>query len=499
MLEVAWSSVTASAHTNVYALAIDPDRTTTPFMPACTAAASSRAANGGKSWSASVNAGLTNLGVLDLAIDPADPATLYAGTRAAGSSRAPMGERDGSAINTVPDKHQGPSPGDRSCGPGHDLRRHVGPGVFKSTNGIGGTWLLPSSAHSPGASGAFYTTNVAVANVGAAPASFTMKFLGHDQDGSGGPEQTFNLEPAKSVTYFDVLGSVFHETSAFGAIRITSDTSTLNIASVTSTPGFGGTLSQTIPAVSSSDLIPAGSSRSILYIREGDGFRSNLVLASNASVPTTVDAALVSPAGETLASKSYSVPPNGMTQINRFVRDMGVSGSVTGARLVLSSSTPGAAFTAFASVIDESHKRSHRGGGEMMNTRACFFSPSRRRSPRPRAPDRASGRAAGPTQEDLAALAIDPTNPARLYAATVNAIYKSTELRRHLGHPGANRPLLLLLLRPGHQSEDPYHGLRRIVGQRGLKVHRRRRNVDRPQRGIDEPGGPRLGHRSLDP
>ena len=42
-----------------------------------------------------------------------------------------------------------------------------------------------------------------------------------------------------------------------------------------------------------------------------------------------------------------------MTQINRVVRDMGVSGSITGARLVLSSSTPGAAFTAFASVIDE--------------------------------------------------------------------------------------------------------------------------------------------------
>ena len=112
-------------------------------------------------------------------------------------------------------------------------------------------------------------------------------------------------------------------------------------------------MSQTIPSVFSSDLIPTGSSRSILYIREGDGFRSNLILASNANVSTMVDAALVSPAGATLAAKSYSVPPNGMTQINRIVRDMGVSGPITGARLVLSSSTPNAAFTGFASVIDE--------------------------------------------------------------------------------------------------------------------------------------------------
>jgi hypothetical protein len=32
---------------------------------------------------------------------------------------------------------------------------------------------------------------------------------------------------------------------------------------------------------------------------------------------------------------------------------MGVSGPITGARLVLSSSTPNAAFTGFASVVDE--------------------------------------------------------------------------------------------------------------------------------------------------
>ena len=215
------------------------------------------------------------------------------------------------------------------------------------------TWLLPSSVHSSGINGAFYKTNLAVANVGLAPGSFTMKFLGHDQDGSDGPEQTFTLEAGKSVVYFDVLGQVFGQTSDFGAIRITSDTHSFDIVSVTSTPGFGGTLSQTIPAVASTDLIPAGSQRSILHIREGDGFRSNLVLASDADVSTAVDVALVSPEGATLAAKSYSVPPNGMTQIDHIVRDMGVSGAISGARLVVSSTTTGAAFAALATVIDE--------------------------------------------------------------------------------------------------------------------------------------------------
>jgi hypothetical protein len=41
-----------------------------------------------------------------------------------------------------------------------------------------------------------------------------------------------------------------------------------------------------------------------------------------------------------------------MTQVTRVVRDMGVSGDVTGARLVLSTLTPGGAFAAYASAID---------------------------------------------------------------------------------------------------------------------------------------------------
>jgi photosystem II stability/assembly factor-like uncharacterized protein len=291
----------------VDALAINP---TTPATLYAGGVGVFKSTDSGRTWAA-VATGLPSLTVQALALDPTGATTLYAGL---------------------------------SYG-----------SVWQSTPPTGGTTtaLLPTSAHSWGVNGAFYTTNVSIAETGVMATSFTLKFLGNNQDGSTGPEQTFILDPGKSSTYFDVLGSVFNETNNFGAVRITSSSSTLNIVSVTSTPGFGGTFGQTLPAVSSSDLIPAGSARSILYIREGDGFRSNLILASNASAVTNVDAMLVSPAGAALATKTYPVPPNGMTQINRVVRDMGVSGPITGARLVLSSSTSGAAFTGFASVIDE--------------------------------------------------------------------------------------------------------------------------------------------------
>jgi hypothetical protein len=215
------------------------------------------------------------------------------------------------------------------------------------------SWLLPSSVHAAGLGGASYSTNLTVANVGGAPTSFTLAFLGHDVDGSSGPEATFDLAPGRSVTYADVLGSVFGEPSTYGAIRIRSESPFLNVVSVTSTHRFGGTFGQSIAAVPAALLIPPDSPRTLVAIREGAGFRSNLILASLAAFPTKVDTTLFAEDGAALATKTYTIPPNGMTQINRVALDMGASPPLTGARLQVSSTTPGAAFAAVASVIDE--------------------------------------------------------------------------------------------------------------------------------------------------
>jgi photosystem II stability/assembly factor-like uncharacterized protein len=332
------------------ALAIDPSA---PAILYVSSFGIFKSTDGGATWVASANTGLSNLGVNALAINPAAPATLYAGT-GDGVFRSTDSGGTWAAYNSglpnLPVNAMALDPTGATLYAGLE-----GGGVWQLTGQASGTItaILPASAHYPGANGAFYTTNVSVANNGDSAASFTLKFLGNNQDGSNGPEKSFALAPGNSTTFLDVLGSVFGQTSSFGAIRITSNSLKLGVVSVTSTPGFGGTLGQTIPAIASSDLIPAGSSRSVLYVREGDGFRSNLILASGASVSTDVDVAVVSPSGSTLATKSYAVAPNGMTQINRVVRDMGVPDTVTGARLVLSSSTPGAAFTGFVSVIDE--------------------------------------------------------------------------------------------------------------------------------------------------
>lgn len=218
-------------------------------------------------------------------------------------------------------------------------------------------WFVPSTARAAGSGGAFYTTDLTVAYTGNVTSRFTLKFLGNNKDGRGGVERTFDLTAARSATYTDILGSVFGLNSDYGAIRVASqvpasDSARVAVLAQTSTPGFGGTFGQSVPAATAADLIRKGSDRSILGVREDGSFRTNLILANTTEANLSVDVKLVGGDGVTLGVKSYTLNPLGMTQVTKVVRDLSVSSNVSGGRLVLSTPTAGGAFAAYASVID---------------------------------------------------------------------------------------------------------------------------------------------------
>jgi hypothetical protein len=215
------------------------------------------------------------------------------------------------------------------------------------------TWLLPSSAHVQGAGGAFYTTDLFLANIGTADATFRLKFLGHDADATQGVEKSFSLAAGKGITYADLLGSVFGVTSGYGAVRITSSTAALAVSSQTWTPApGGGSFGQSVPAFSDSELVRAGTPRTILGVREDGPFRTNLVLANAGEAPLDVDVALLSETGSQLGAKRVPLPALGMTQVSRVVRDLGVTADVAGSRLEVSTASAGGAFAAYGVVID---------------------------------------------------------------------------------------------------------------------------------------------------
>ena len=213
------------------------------------------------------------------------------------------------------------------------------------------SWILPASARAAGQGGAFYTTDVAVANLSNESIDFTMKFLGNNSDGRTGPEKSFSLPGRNAKTYSDVLKSAFDLEAAYGAIQIRSSSPNLSFLSQTSTPGAGGTFGQSVPLFRPDELIQTGLPHTIAAIREDGSFRTNLILCNAIEVPVDVDLFLSDQRG-LLAQKKVSLRPLEMTQLVRVVRELGVSGDVTRAHLIISPSTPSAAIVAYASVID---------------------------------------------------------------------------------------------------------------------------------------------------
>jgi hypothetical protein len=221
-------------------------------------------------------------------------------------------------------------------------------------DGVPASWILTSAARAGGQAGAYFTTELAIANIGNSLAQVTLKFLGNNKDGRDGKEVGIQLAGGKAVTYSDLLSAVFglNSNSDFGAVLIKSSSTALSIISQTSTPApGGGTFGLSVPAVLGSQLISSGILRSIPGIREDANFRTNLILCNGTEIPIDVNVAIVSETGAELAHGNFALYPLGMTQ-SRVVREFGLNGDLSGARIELSTSTAGAAFTAYATVID---------------------------------------------------------------------------------------------------------------------------------------------------
>ena len=220
------------------------------------------------------------------------------------------------------------------------------------TTSVANTFFVPALAHSAGKNGSVYTTDLVISNTGAVDASIDLLFLGHDRDGRNGPSAALTVAAGTSVTIHDVLGSLFSIDNGFGALRITSTVATLVVEASTSTPGGGGTFGQGHAAIARNELGTSGRARSLTGARADGTFRTNLMVVNATERTLDLDAALVSDAGAVLGSTRLHLAPLEMRQIDDAPHALGASGGVASARILLSTPTPGGAFAAAATVID---------------------------------------------------------------------------------------------------------------------------------------------------
>jgi hypothetical protein len=216
-------------------------------------------------------------------------------------------------------------------------------------------WIVPSVAHIAGADGAFWTSDLVLHNRAGSPAPVTLKFLGNSRDGTSGPEKAFTLDPFQTVTYADVLSSVFGISDDAGALEVLTPPDQVTVRSRTFTAAAGGTVGDGISGVRQGSFFTDQTSPSpvLTGLAEDAAFRSNLILVNATAAPLVVHVAAADDSGAPIGGRDYTLPPLGMIQDSRFLTgDEFGGGRITGVTVTLSSTTPGAAFTACAIVID---------------------------------------------------------------------------------------------------------------------------------------------------
>ncbi len=211
---------------------------------------------------------------------------------------------------------------------------------------------LPGVAGITGFGGAFFRSEIAIANSGHAPARVTITFLEHDRNNtSGAPTTSVVLGPHQTLHTDDALQTLFGLTETYGALRIVSDASpgiTVFERILTDATRTAGTVGQQVDAVAEEQVFARGS---LLGIRQDDAFRTNVGLLNPNPVTATATLRLVASPATELGTATVAVPPRGYIQRNlaALFPSVEVSGSET---LSIHVDGGGRAVFAFASVID---------------------------------------------------------------------------------------------------------------------------------------------------
>ncbi len=174
-------------------------------------------------------------------------------------------------------------------------------------------WIVPAASHNPGAEGTFWTTDLALANVGGSTALITLEFLPERIDNSGGGQVSPNVSLSRNTTTLlrDVVKSKFGIDDGKGVLVVRSTQPIVVTARVyTAAPG-GGTTGHGLETVPFD--VPSVQPRVLPGVRLLDGFRTNVGVVTGQTW-ASVRFRLLDHDGLLLGEKWASVPAASMRQ-----------------------------------------------------------------------------------------------------------------------------------------------------------------------------------------
>ncbi|NOZ78434.1 MAG: PKD domain-containing protein [Acidobacteria bacterium] len=207
-------------------------------------------------------------------------------------------------------------------------------------------WIA-AAAHAPGFNDSLWRTNVELANPSSSDIQATLDFFPADQDNTSFVSQPVTVPAGQTLRLDDVLPSIF-STEGAGAIRVRIASGQLLVTSRTYDQEPNGTLGQFIASRPASAAITDGSSGVLSGLRRSQAFRTDIGMVNLTAEQITITAHYYRPDGTEITSKSYTLKPYSFIQNSIPVSTANLSGGFA----ILSSSTPNAAFLAYASVVD---------------------------------------------------------------------------------------------------------------------------------------------------
>lgn len=233
-----------------------------------------------------------------------------------------------------------------------------------------------------------WQSDVRVANTGATPVTYALRFTPTDTDGTAATSSsTFDVQPGETVALDDVVQSWFGVLSGTGSLELRAITdadedsgatpmaSTVVSSRTYTTSGSGttfpeGTYGQFVPAIPRGEFVSkSGDSADVLtllQIAQSSRFRTNLGLVEGSGEPATARVRVYDKSGGKLTELSVPLQPGEQKQLNGFLEQRGIAAD--DARVDVDATSGSGRITAYASVIDN------------VTSDPIFVSPVRRRN-----------------------------------------------------------------------------------------------------------------------
>lgn len=233
----------------------------------------------------------------------------------------------------------------------------------KSWVAAGGTMYVAATAHAAGSNNTTWRSDLVLHAVGTTDAQVVVELLEHGADNSTPSQRSYTIPAGQCRALEDILGEDFQINGAAalrlsptqGAVAATSRT--FNLLGIGNPLGLpdGSTFGQFIPAVGPGQNIRHGTQARLVQLAQSQsnqtGFRTNLGLLNLTASDCVVETELFRANGQSLGIVTTALEPYEYRQINRVLRQVSAE-EIEDAFAVLTTPTAGAAFLAYASVVD---------------------------------------------------------------------------------------------------------------------------------------------------